>query len=297
MYQKPFLKWVGGKTQIIESIINKFPKKMNNYHEIFLGGGSVLLALLTLVNDNKIAIKGNINAYDINKNLIYVYKNIQDNIEEVLKELTILKEEYKGLTGEEIIRKPKNEEEAKSSKESYYYWCRTIFNFMKKYTPKHSAYFIFLNKIGFRGMYREGPNGFNVPFGHYKKVPEIFNKEQLYKIQSLIKNVNFYCQSFENSLENVDIGDYVYLDPPYAKENKKSFVGYNKQGFDLDTHIKLFSMVKNLKVKFLMSNSDVPLVTKSFVDYQILKIEARRAINSKNPGSKTMEVIISHKTD
>tara|TARA_B100000902_G_C27259183_1_gene889669 strand:+ start:235 stop:1128 length:894 start_codon:yes stop_codon:yes gene_type:complete len=297
MYQKPFLKWVGGKTQIIESIIDKFPKKMNNYHEIFLGGGSVLLALLTLVNDKKIVIKGNINAYDINKNLIYVYKNIQDNIEEVLKELTILKEEYKGLTGEEIIRKPKNEEEAKSSKESYYYWCRTIFNFMKKYTPKHSAYFIFLNKIGFRGMYREGPNGFNVPFGHYKKVPEIFNKDQLYKIQSLIKNVNFYCLGFENSLEYVDIGDYVYLDPPYAKENKKSFVGYNKQGFDLDTHIKLFSMVKNLKVKFLMSNSDVPLVTKSFVDYQILKIEARRAINSKNPGSKTMEVIISHKTD
>tara|TARA_B100001063_G_scaffold174672_1_gene163650 strand:- start:5536 stop:6429 length:894 start_codon:yes stop_codon:yes gene_type:complete len=297
MYQKPFLKWIGGKTQIIESIIDKFPKKMNNYHEIFLGGGSVLLALLTLVNDKKIVIKGNINAYDINKNLIYVYKNIQDNIEEVLKELTILKEEYKGLTGEEIIRKPKNEEEAKSSKESYYYWCRTIFNFMKKYTPKHSAYFIFLNKIGFRGMYREGPNGFNVPFGHYKKVPEIFNKDQLYKIQSLIKNVNFYCLGFENSLEYVDIGDYVYLDPPYAKENKKSFVGYNKQGFDLDTHIKLFSMVKNLKVKFLMSNSDVPLVTKSFVDYQILKIEARRAINSKNPGSKTMEVIISHKTD
>ena len=297
MYQKPFLKWVGGKTQIIESIIDKFPKKMNNYHEIFLGGGSVLLALLTLVNDKKIVIKGNINAYDINKNLIYVYKNIQDNIEEVLEELTILKEEYKGLTGEEIIRKPKNEEEAKSSKESYYYWCRTVFNFMKKYTPKHSAYFIFLNKIGFRGMYREGPNGFNVPFGHYKKVPEIFNKEQLYKIQSLIKNVNFYCQSFENSLENVDIGDYVYLDPPYAKENKKSFVGYNKQGFDLDTHIKLFSMVKNLKVKFSMSNSNVPLVTKTFADYEITKIEARRAINSKNPGSKTTEVIISHKTD
>ena len=99
MYQKPFLKWVGGKTQIIESIINKFPKRINNYHEIFLGGGSVLLALLTLVNDKKIVITGDINAYDINKNLIYVYKNIQDNIEEVLEELTILKEEYKGLTG------------------------------------------------------------------------------------------------------------------------------------------------------------------------------------------------------
>ena len=70
MYQKPFLKWVGGKTQIIDSIIGKFPKKMNNYHEIFLGGGSVLLALLTLVNEKKIVIKGTINAYDINKNLI-----------------------------------------------------------------------------------------------------------------------------------------------------------------------------------------------------------------------------------
>jgi len=297
MYQKPFLKWVGGKTQIIESVIDKFPKRMNNYHEIFLGGGSVLLALLTLINEKKIVIKGDINAYDINKNLIYVYKNIQDNIEEVLKELTTLKEEYKGITGEEVIRKPKNEEEAQSSRESYYYWCRTVFNFMKKCTPKHSAYFIFLNKIGFRGMYREGPNGFNVPFGHYKKVPEIFNKDKLYKIQSLIKNVNFYCLGFENSLENIDIGDYVYLDPPYAKENKKSFVGYNKQGFDLDTHIRLFSLVKNLKVKFSMSNSNVPLVTKTFEDYEITTLEARRAINSKNPGSKTTEVIISHKTD
>ena len=95
MYQKPFLKWVGGKTQIIESIIGKFPKKMNNYHEIFLGGGSVLLALLTLVDDKKIIIKGNINAYDINKNLICVYKNIQDNLEEVLEELTILKKSMK----------------------------------------------------------------------------------------------------------------------------------------------------------------------------------------------------------
>jgi DNA adenine methylase len=296
MYQKPFLKWVGGKTQIIDSVIGKFPKQMNNYHETFLGGGSVLLALLTLVNEKKIVIKGTINAYDINKNLIHVYKNIQDNIEELLEELTILKEEYKGLTGKEKIRNPKNEEEAKGSKESYYYWCRTCFNLMDKYTPKHSAYFIFLNKIGFRGMYREGPNGFNVPFGHYKKVPEIFNKDQLYKIQKLFKNVNFYCQSFEDSLKNVDTGDYVYLDPPYVKENKKSFVGYNKKGFDLDTHKRLFSMVKELKVKFTMSNSSVPLVKNTFEGYEICELEARRAINSKNPGSTTTEVIISHKT-
>ena len=294
MYQKPFLKWVGGKTQIIESIINMFPKKMNNYHEIFLGGGSVLLAVLTLVSEKKIEVKGTINAYDINKNLIYVYKNIQDNLEELIKELNILNKEYTGLTCKEIIRKPYTIKEAKSSRESYYYWCRTVFNLMRKYTPKHSAYFIFLNKTGFRGMYREGPNGFNVPFGHYKKVPGIFNKSELYKIQKLIKDVNFYCKSFENSLENVKIGDYVYLDPPYAPKNKNSFVGYNKQGFDIDTHIKLFSMIKDLKVKFLMSNSDVPLVTQSFKDYEIIKIEARRAIHSKNPGSKTTELIISN---
>ena len=81
-------------------------------------------------------------------------------------------------------------------------------------------------------------------------------------------------------LTNVTRGDYVYLDPPYAKENK-IFVGYNKKGFDLNTHRKLFSIVKKLKVKFSMSNSDVPLVTKTFEGYEISKIKARRAINFK----------------
>ena len=291
--QKPFLKWVGGKTQIINDIVSKIPSEMENYHELFLGGGSVLLAVLSLQKQNKIVIKNKIYAYDINGSLINVYKNIQNNKEELYKIINLYINEYDSITGTIINRKPTCIEEAKTSKESYYYWIRNKYNNIDKNTVECSALFMFINKTCFRGMYREGPKGLNVPFGHYKKTPTIISENDLNYISDLIKDVEFKSCSFTESIKNAKDGDFLYADPPYAPENSNSFVGYVADGFNLETHKLLFNEIKNLEnIKFVMSNAKVDLVTDNFKEYNCDDIIARRAINAKKPGSKTTEVII-----
>ena len=293
--QKPFLKWVGGKTQIIDKIMEKFPKRIKNYHEIFLGGGSILFGLLTLQKKKIITIEGSIYAYDINQKLINVYRHIQSNkqllFEQISKHLSI----YNELEGNIVNRKPKSIKEALTSKESYYYWMRHLFNNINKNSVECSALFMIINKTCFRGLYREGPNGFNVPFGHYKKTPSIITFEDLTYISDLIKDVNFIHAEFKESMRNILEGDFVYLDPPYAPEDEKSFVNYTKKGFDLNSHKLLFKIIKLLpknKCKFVLSNAKVEMVINEFSNFNIEDVIARRAINSKNPESKTMEVII-----
>lgn len=292
-FQKPFLKWVGGKTQIINVVVDKIPKEMNNYHELFLGGGSVLLAVLSLWKENKIKIKGNILAYDNNSNLINVYKHIQNNKDELYEFLKLYFTEYDGINEKKVDRLVTTIENAKKSKENYYYWLRYKYNTMDKNIVECSAIFIFLNKTCFRGMYREGPKGFNVAYGHYKKTPKIISKKDMNKISHLIKDVKFIHSDFRDSIKNVNDGDFVYLDPPYAPEKSTSFVGYIAEGFNYESHKTLFKEIKNLgKKKFIMSNSNVKMVTDTFKNYECQEVIARRAINSKNPGSKTVEVII-----
>ena len=291
--QKPFLKWVGGKTQIINEIISKIPKQMNNYHELFLGGGSVLFAVLSLQKQNKILIKNKIYAYDINSVLINVYKNIQTNKEELYEMVESYINEYDSITGTIINRKPSSIEEAKTSKESYYYWIRNKYNNIDKNTIECSALFMFINKTCFRGMYREGPNGYNIPYGHYKKTPSIISKTELNYISELIKDVEFKHSNFTDSFKNMKEDDFVYLDPPYAPENDKSFVGYVADGFSLEMHNALFDSIKKMKnIKFIMNNAKVDLVIESFKEYNCDDIIARRTIHSKNPGSTAKEVII-----
>jgi DNA adenine methylase len=292
---KPFIKWCGGKTQIINDVIEKFPTKINNYHEIFLGGGSVLFSLLQNIKNNKIILKKEIYAYDINETLINLYINIQKNPNELIKHIQIIINEYNNIVTTEINHKPLNINEAKTSKESYYYWIRKQFNLLNKSDKNKiigSIYFIFLNKTCFRGIYREGPNGFNVPFGHYKN-PEIINENNVITISNLIKNVNFIHSDFKESFKNINKKDFIYLDPPYAPINNKSFVGYVKDGFTLEQHNELFEICK--KFNFLMSNSDVDLVKNNFTNkkkFNIKIISCKRSINSKKPDSKVNEVLI-----
>lgn len=306
-FQKPFLKWVGGKTQIIQTLVKYFPNEMDNYHELFLGGGSVLLALLSLQREAKIKINGKLYAYDFNEALINVYKNIQSNKDELFDTLSKYVNAYDSIKTTEtpINRKPKDITEALENKENYYYWLRAMYNKKYKTSDKHtidcSALFIFINKTCFRGMYREGPNGYNVPYGHYKKTPTFITKTELDTISDLIKDVEFIHSSFEESFENIKENDFVYLDPPYAPENNKSFVGYTEDGFGVDTHNNLFKLTKHLNKnlnkknsKFIMSNAKVGLVTNNFpqTEYKIVDVTARRAINSKNPEATTTEVFI-----
>lgn len=290
---KPFLKWIGGKTQIIDRIISKIPKEINNYHELFLGGGSVLFAVLSLQRQNEIVIKNRIYAYDINKTLINVYKNIQTNKDELFNFIELYINEYDNITGVLVNRNPTTIEEAMTSKESYYYWLRNKYNNMDKNTVECSALFMIINKICFRGMYREGPNGYNVPYGHYKKTPKIISKCQLDYISNLIKDVEFSHCGFRESIKKIKKGDFVYLDPPYVPVKSSSFVKYVANGFDLETHKLLFYELKKLNgVNFVLSNAKVDLVMETFKGYNCENVLARRAINAKNPASKALEVLI-----
>ena len=306
-YQKPLLKWCGGKTQIINKIMDKFPKKINNYYEPFLGGGSVLLAFLSCCNQNNIQIIGNIYVYDKNDLLINIYKDIQNNAEKLINYLTEIINIYSAIEVFQGNRKPTNSDEAQESKESYYYYIRNEFNKIIKNkkgndTIKSSAYFIFLNKTCFRGVYREGPNGFNVPFGHYKQNLNIdLLANEINNINNLIQCVIFECKDFKDVLNNnFEENDFIYLDPPYYPIDEKSFVGYTKDGFSEEQHNSLFELIDNLNnqnVNLMLSNSCTEKVKNHFnneKNYEINEIDARRAINSKNPESKVKEVIINN---
>ena len=298
---KPILKWVGGKTQIIDTIIADFPIEINNYREIFLGGGSVLFALLSYVKNGIIKIHGNIYAFDVNEPLIYTYKNIQTHHNELYDILKNIISDYNTCGNGDINRKPTNIDEAKIATENYYYWIRSEYNKLcvnDKKSILGSAMFIFLNKTCFRGVFRVGPKGFNVPYGHYTN-PEIINKEHLEEIHNLIQNVVFECCDFNTSLTIVEANDFVYLDPPYAPETDTSFVGYTENGFNIENHNNLFKLIHILtdtNKKIMLSNADVSLVRENFTNekYSTLSILCKRSINSKNPDAKAKEVIIKN---
>lgn len=318
-YTRPLLKWVGGKSQIMNTVISKFPNEIKNYREIFMGGGSVLLALLTLVDSEQIEVSERIYAYDINPYIINFYTCVRDCPDKLYDETRRIVNEYNSIVSDvdgdtnTVNVNPMTEEEAHTSKKSFYYWCRKQFNIIFKIEPKNSwinteeqkikcaALVVVLNKLCFRGMYREGPNGFNVPYGHCKKTPDILPRTHLDEVSGLLNkhNVVFEVSDFNKSILTATDGDFAYLDPPYAPEAGNSFVGYTADGFGYENHIELFDKIKNLDasgVSFAMSNAQVPLVTDQFPEdkYEYDAIVARRAINSKNPAAKTTEIVISN---
>jgi DNA adenine methylase len=157
---------------------------------------------------------------------------------------------------------------------------------------------IFLNKTCFRGVYREGPHGFNVPFGHNKN-PSIFCPAHLREISELIQPVIFTTAPFTQSLRHAKAGHFVYMDPPYYPVAADAFVGYLKGGFKESDHDEFFNtchLMTAAGVKFSMSNAAVQEIMNRFTGptYTTKKIECKRAINSKNPAAKAEEIIIGN---
>jgi len=224
-----------------------------------------------------LGIKSKLDFDDLNKELIEFYKIIQN---EPIKFYKVIKK---------IIKKYN----LTDNKEQFYYSMRGLYNNIKINNIKKSALFLFLNKTGFRGLFRESNKGFNVPYGNYNN-PEIINYDNLLNFSNLIKNVIFINDSFENSLIKIKKNDFVYLDPPYYPENKISFTNYTNEGFDLETHTKLFNICLKMKNKFIISNSDTEFVKQFFKNYKINKIKVKRRINPDNPNSFTNELIIKN---
>lgn len=272
--QKPLIKWVGGKHKLLHHLLTKFPTTINNYHELFLGGGSVLLGVLSAQENKKITIKGKIYAYDSNAVLIGFYKAIQSNWKELYDTIMKIKK-----AGEKVEDK------------EYYYYIRQLYNSRDDTYMTRIAEFVYLNKNCFRGIFRLNKSGgFNVPYGNYKN-PKIADPIEFEKVSKSIQNVEFICSDFEK----VNIRskkDFVYLDPPYVPEKKDSFVAYDKVGFTEEKNNALFDKCVKMKCKWMMSNSNTEPVREKLKKFNIVEIEARRAINSKNPAAKTKEIIV-----
>lgn len=313
-----FLKWVGGKNQIIKKVYELFPSNYDNYYEPFIGGGSVLINLLNELEKNNKKLES-INIGDFNKDLIDLYKSIKSNEDKLIEDLIKIVKNYnmakltKKEKGTRQIIKPEDtiEKNTQKGKEYVYYFYRNEFNKLKnKESITHeeiitkSAIFIFLNKTCFRGVYRENSKKeFNVPFGNYEN-PEIYNEDNLKNLSEIFKkhNVNFINCSFKDWKDKIKQtkNNFVYLDPPYYPENENSFTKYTSNDFNKNEHDELIDFCKFIdknKSNFLLSNSDTSYIKDNLNDYEVKIVECKRSINSKDPSAKTNEVLIYNKLE
>lgn len=285
MNVSPVIKWVGGKTQLINEIFSHFPKNINTYIEPFIGGASVLINLLLKVENKEIECNRFI-CGDVNYCLINLYITIKNNPRNLINALTELKENF----------------EKSEDKEKFYYDKRIEYNKIKKTKDNNlitelAALFIFLNKTSFRGVYRENSKGeYNVPYGNYKSLT-IFDSENILNLSLLFNkyNVEFINDTYDYLL-SVEPKDncFIYLDPPYYPENSTSFTKYSSGDFSQEDHFNLFYTLKSNDFMFLLSNSYTEYVLNEFKDYETIIVSAKRSINSKNPESKTNEVLIKN---
>lgn len=303
---KPLLKWVGGKSQLLPAVLGTFPEHINDYYEPFVGGGAVLLGLLAERAAGRITIDGDIYVSDLNPHLINFYKVVQSEVEPFITAVAALQAAYAAApplaAGATPDRDPADAAAASSSQEATYYWMRKRFNALpptERMGPTAAALFYFLNRSCFRGVYREGPRGFNVPFGHYRAT-QILDAEHVRAVSAALvgAGVQFSVSDFSVPLARAGgPQDHVYIDPPYLPVTATSFTGYTADGFDAVQHEALFAAAQAAGARgatFLLSNADAPVLATAFPApaYRTLKVSARRAIHSKDPGATAMEVLI-----
>jgi len=279
---KPFLKWAGGKTQLLSEITLKIPFGKNDkftYIEPFVGSGAVFFWVLNnFPNINKVTIN------DINKDLIDSYISIKEDCEKLIQILQLCEQEYYKAS------------ENKNEKNKYYYEKRELFNSRTSNKTTQSALLIFLNKTCFNGLYRVNKkNEFNVPIGSYTK-PLICDKENIRAVNLALKNVEILNLDFEETLKYAEKDTFFYFDPPYKPLNKtSSFNSYSKDTFDDAEQIRLkrfCDKLNGMNCKWILSNSDVKgeNINCNFFDdlfekYQISRVLAKRCINA-NPSKR-----------
>lgn len=250
-----FVKWAGGKSQLIEQYKPFFPQKVERYFEAFLGSGSVFLFVKRNFNPKEVFLS------DINEELIITFKVVRDNVEELIKSL----KKRKHLNSKEYFYKVRKEKPQELS------------------DVERASRLIYLNKTCYNGLYRVNAKGeFNVPFGKYKN-PSIFEEQVLRETSKLLKDVKIEVSSFENILNKAKKEDLVYFDPPYFPISKTaSFTSYAKVMFLGKEQEKLAGVFKELDKRgcFLMlSNSDHPFIRKLYKGFNIRQIKARRVIS------------------
>lgn len=271
MNLSPFVKWAGGKTQLLESITALTPQRFETYHEPFAGGAAVLLELQPT--------RATVN--DMNAELMTAYRLIRDDLPALVKKL------------KEMVKKHNETAEAKD----YYYAIRAQ-------QPdgltevEQAARFIYLNKLGFNGLYRVNAKGeFNVPFNKKENIKNatVFSEANLKRLSTYLKDndIALHCEDFGYILNEAQAGDFVFIDSPYDE----SWNGYQAGGFGEAEHRRLADTVKELHrngVKFMLTNHNTPLIQELYAEFRQFEVPVNRAINSKGAdrANATTELII-----
>lgn len=292
-FSKPFLKWAGGKTQLLSDIERTLPiellQKNFTYIEPFVGSGAVLFWMLNNFPKMKKAI---IN--DVNEDLINTYKTIANQPKDLISILEILQNEFYNLEG--------NEE----NKKTYYYLKRELFNTRESTQCEQSALFIFLNRTCFNGLYRVNrKNEYNVPMGSYKN-PTICDTENILTVSKALQKVEILCGDFEQTLEFAENNTIFYFDPPYKPLNKtSSFNSYAKDEFNDNEQVRLRDFCNKLDLlnhTWILSNSDVKGKNEKdnffddlYSDFNIQRVQAKRSINANaEKRGKLTELLITN---
>ena len=267
----PFVKWAGGKRQLLSQIRERMPKEYNNYYEPFIGGGAVLFDLLpesAVIND-------------INKALINTYRQICNKPEVFINEVQRL------------------DSEMWEDGKKYYYSLREHYNdklMQEELDVELAALFVFINKHCFNGLYRVNGKGlFNVPYNNSRKVS--IDEKAIREISLYLKSVRILDGDFQVACAHAEKGDFLFLDSPYAPLNPTSFESYTKEGFDIESHKRLADLFDELTQRgcyCMLTNHNTELINDLYGNkgYKIDVVSVKRLINSDSSKRVGEEVII-----
>ena len=267
----PFVKWAGGKRQLLSKIQERIPENYNHYFEPFVGGGAVFFG----TQPSKALIN------DINKALINTYQRICDSPKEFLSEVN------------------KIDSEMWEDGKQYYYTIREHYNdkLMKsEYDVELAALFVFINKHCFNGLYRVNGKGlFNVPYNNSRRVS--VNGDSIIEISKYLQGITIIDGDFEDACRDARKGDFVFLDSPYAPLNPTSFESYTKEGFDIESHKRVAKLFDELTARgcyCMLTNHNTDLINELYGNkgYKIDVVSVRRMINSDASNRVGEEVII-----